>query len=127
MELLNIVFQIDLAETHAPEEQYVVRSIASGATEADTTIVTYASLTAGQKVEYDELKAVYNGFISPDTAALIILQIALSESGSEERAVTCYLDDGTMERNFKNYADLTAGEKVKYDAFIVQVNGKVPA
>lgn len=128
MELLNIVFQIDLAQTHAPSEQYVARSIATGATEIDTTIEPYADLTAGEKVEYDELKAVYDSFLpAGKNAALIIIQIALSESGSQKRAVICYLDGTDMIRVFKNYADLTGGEKVKYDAFIVQVNGKVPA
>lgn len=127
MGLLNIVIQIDASEHHSDGEQYVIRNI-DGAGDSHTTIEPYADLSAGEKTEYDELKAVYDAYISPDTAICIIMQIDSAENGNtEERVVIVYDDGGTITRVIKTYAELTSGEKTKYDAFKTQATGKAPA
>ena len=124
MGLLNVTLQITAAQHHSVEK-YVIRSI-DGAGDLQKTELNYSDLTAGEKAEYDDVKSFCDAYISPKTAERITLQIDESEHRSQERLIITYDDSGET-RLIKNYADLTAGEKTKYDAFKAQADSKIPA
>jgi len=125
MGVLNVTLLITEAE-YGDEQKYVVRTEAEVAAGNRPTEITYASLSAGEKTEHDDVIAFCTAYIAPDTAERITMQIHQSEHESQERLIICYEDSGEQ-IVIKNYADLTAGEKTKYDAFKTQATGKAPA
>ena len=126
MGVLNIVLQITQPQHHNVQK-YLVRTEAQVALGNDPFEITYSDLNAAEKTEHDNVIAFCEGYLpAGKTAERIAIQIHKDEHGSKERLIICYEDDGEQ-LLIKNYIDLTAGQKTKYNAFKTQATEKAPA